>query len=72
MTTKAKGIMISFVKNLYKWVSIEAERLRKERKRTSIGFLEMQTALKSVMPGKCTKCMASVSKGGGSRCMKVS
>ncbi|ETE67889.1 Histone H2B type 3-B, partial [Ophiophagus hannah] len=37
MTTKAKGIMISFVKNLYKWVSVEAERLRRERKRTSIG-----------------------------------
>lgn len=72
MTTKAKGIMISFVKNLYKWVSVEAERLRRERKRSSIGFLEMQTALKSVMPGKCTKCMASTSKAGGSRCMKVS
>ncbi|CAI5778045.1 H2B.2H2B.2-like [Podarcis lilfordi] len=72
MTTKAKGIMISFVKNLYKWVSIEAERLRREKNRPSIGFIEMRTALRSVMPGKCNKCRGSTPKGGGPRFLKTS
>uniref|UniRef100_A0A8D2Q7U6 Uncharacterized protein n=1 Tax=Varanus komodoensis TaxID=61221 RepID=A0A8D2Q7U6_VARKO len=70
MTTKAKGIMISFVKNLYKWVSVEAERLRRERKRSSIGFIEMRTALRSVMPGRCKKCLRTSPKGGASCFMK--
>lgn len=72
MTNKAKMIMISFVKKLYKWVSVEAERLRRERKRSSIGFTEMRTALKSVMPVKCSKCKDNASKSGGSYSTKAS
>lgn len=72
MTTKAKGIMIAFVKNLYRWVSVEAERLRRERKRSSIGFGEPRTALKTVVPGKCNKCRGNSPKRGGPRHMKVS
>ncbi|XP_066480783.1 histone H2B-like [Tiliqua scincoides] len=72
MTDKAKMIMISFVKKLYKWVSVEAERLRRERKRSSIGFTEMRTALKSVMPVKCNKCKESASRSGGAGYMKAS
>uniref|UniRef100_A0A803T421 Uncharacterized protein n=1 Tax=Anolis carolinensis TaxID=28377 RepID=A0A803T421_ANOCA len=45
MTIKAKGIMMSFVRCLYKWVSAEAERFRRARNRPSIGSLEMRSAL---------------------------
>lgn len=67
MTSKAKGLMISFVKNLYRRVSVEAERLRRKRKRASIGSTEMRTALKSVMPSRCKRCIESTHQSGGTR-----
>lgn len=72
MTSKAKMVMAAFIKNLYKWVSVEAERLRKERNRCSIGFSEVRTALKSIMPAECNKCKEGGSRSGGARYTKAS
>ncbi|XP_048353846.1 histone H2B.4-like [Sphaerodactylus townsendi] len=67
MTNTARGIMISFVKNLYRRVSTEAERLRKKRNRPSIGSAEMRTALKSVIPIKRKRSNEHTHKNAGAR-----
>ncbi|XP_062454511.1 histone H2B type 3-B-like [Rhea pennata] len=50
LSSKAKGLMIHFVDDLYKRVSREAERLRKESRRPTISPEHMQAALRHVMP----------------------
>ncbi|KYO17317.1 uncharacterized protein LOC102563988 [Alligator mississippiensis] len=52
LSNKAKGLMISFVNDIYKRVSMEAERLRKQTRRPTIGPTQMQAALWEVMPKK--------------------
>ncbi|KAG6929582.1 histone 2, H2, like [Chelydra serpentina] len=52
LSNKAKGLMISFINNIYKKVSSQAEQLRKQSRRPTIGPLQMQAALQQVMPRK--------------------
>ncbi|XP_067323210.1 histone H2B type 1-M-like [Anolis sagrei] len=71
MTIKAKGIMMSFVSCLYKWVPAEVERFRRARNRPNIGSSEMRSALQHIMLGEC-KCRAYSPKTGEPRQVKIS
>ncbi|XP_030400071.1 histone H2B.2-like [Gopherus evgoodei] len=59
LSPKAKGLMFSFVNDIYKKVSSEAERLRKQSRRPTIGPSQMQAALQQVMPRKRVRCSAT-------------
>ncbi|XP_067408118.1 uncharacterized protein [Emydura macquarii macquarii] len=52
LSNKAKGLMISFMSDIYKKVSTEAEHLRKQSRRPTIGPSQMQAVLQQVMPRK--------------------
>ncbi|XP_034646112.1 histone H2B.3-like [Trachemys scripta elegans] len=52
LSNKAKGLMISFINDIYKKVSTQAEQLRKLSHRPTIGPLQVQAALQQVMPRK--------------------
>ncbi|KAH1182736.1 hypothetical protein KIL84_004228 [Mauremys mutica] len=52
MSSQAKGLMISFMSNMYRKVSSEANRLRKQGHNPTIGSSQMQAALQEVMPTK--------------------
>ncbi|XP_038227869.1 histone H2B.2-like [Dermochelys coriacea] len=60
LSNKAKGLMISFINNIYKKVSTQAEQLRKKSCRPMIGSSQMQAALQQVMPTKRVRRSATL------------
>ncbi|XP_068779938.1 histone H2B type 1-A-like [Struthio camelus] len=60
LSSKAKRLMVRFVDDIYKRVSREAERLRKESRRPTISPEHMQAALRHVMPKRRRKQVPSV------------
>uniref|UniRef100_A0A672U234 Histone H2A/H2B/H3 domain-containing protein n=1 Tax=Strigops habroptila TaxID=2489341 RepID=A0A672U234_STRHB len=58
LSREAKGLMISFVKDIYKQVSSEAERLRRKSREAVVGPVHVQGALRSVLPKRRWKQVA--------------
>ncbi|KAH1182673.1 hypothetical protein KIL84_004165 [Mauremys mutica] len=52
LSNKAKGLMISFINDIYKKVSTQAEQMRKQSHCPTIGPSQVQAALQQVMPRK--------------------
>lgn len=52
MTNEAQNILHFCVHDLYKKVSLAAERLRKKKRHVSITVSDVKNALKKIMPGK--------------------
>ncbi|KAG6929580.1 Histone superfamily protein [Chelydra serpentina] len=59
MSAKAKGLMKSFMADLYSQVSTEAEQLRKQKQLPALGSSEVQAALQQVMPREVAKHSAT-------------
>ncbi|XP_067389715.1 histone H2B type 2-K1-like [Emydura macquarii macquarii] len=59
MSAKAKGLMKSFVADLYSQVSTEAEHLRKQKQLPAMGPSEVRAALQQVMPREVAKHSAT-------------
>ncbi|KAH1183064.1 hypothetical protein KIL84_004556 [Mauremys mutica] len=59
MSAKAKGLMKSFMADLYSQVSTEAEHLRKQKQLPALGSSEVQAALQQVMPREVAKHSAT-------------
>ncbi|XP_067408119.1 uncharacterized protein [Emydura macquarii macquarii] len=59
MSAKAKGLMKSFVADLYSQVSTEAEHLRKQKQLPAMGSSEVRAALQQVMPREVAKHSAT-------------
>ncbi|PFX12925.1 Histone H2B [Stylophora pistillata] len=61
ITTKAMGIMNSFVSDIFERISIEASRLTKYAKKSTMSSREIQTAVRPLLPGELAK--QAVSEG---------
>ncbi|KAH1182684.1 hypothetical protein KIL84_004176 [Mauremys mutica] len=59
MSAKAKGLMKSFMADLYSQVSTEAEHLRKQKRLPALGSSEVRAALQQVMPREVAKHSAT-------------
>ncbi|TFJ98054.1 Interferon-induced guanylate-binding protein 1 [Platysternon megacephalum] len=59
MSAKAKGLMKSFMADIYSQVSTEAEHLRKQKRLLTLGSSEVQAALQQVMPREVAKHSAT-------------
>ena len=55
ISSKAMGIMNSFVNDIFERTAIEASRLAKYTKRATISSREMQTAIRLLLPGELAK-----------------
>ncbi|XP_030400072.1 histone H2B.3-like [Gopherus evgoodei] len=59
MLAKAKGLMKSFMADLYSRVSTEAEHLKKRKELPALGSSEVRAALEQVMPREVAKHLAT-------------
>ncbi|CAM2101680.1 histone H2B type 3-B-like [Caretta caretta] len=59
MSAKAKGLMKSFMADIYSQVSTEAEHLRKQKQLPALGSSEVRAALQQVMPREVAKHSAT-------------
>jgi len=55
ISSKAMGIMNSFVNDIFERVASEASRLTKYAKKSTIGSHEIQTAVRLILPGELAK-----------------
>ena len=55
ISSKAMGIMNSFVNDIFERIANEASRLAKYAKRMTIGSREIQTAVRLLLPGELAK-----------------
>ena len=55
MSSKAMGIMNSFVNDIFERIANEASRLAKYAKKRTIGSHEIQTAVRLLLPGELAK-----------------
>ena len=55
ISSKAMGIMNSFVNDTFDRIAIEASRLAKYAKKMTIGSREIQTAVRLLLPGELAK-----------------
>ena len=55
ISSKAMGIMNSFLSNIFERVAGEASRLAHYNKRSTITFKEIQTAVRLLLPGELAK-----------------
>jgi len=55
ISSKAMGIMNSFVNDIFERVASEASRLTKYAKKSTIGSREIQTAVRLILPGELAK-----------------
>ena len=55
ISSKAMGIMNSFVKDIFDRIASEASRLTKYAKRMTMSSREMQTAVRLLLPGELAK-----------------
>jgi len=55
ISSKAMGIMNSFVNDIFERVASEASRLTKYAKKSTIGSREIQTAVRLLLPGELAK-----------------
>uniref|UniRef100_UPI00398F0D51 histone H2B-like n=1 Tax=Pristiophorus japonicus TaxID=55135 RepID=UPI00398F0D51 len=55
ISSKAMGIMNSFVNNIFERIAGEASRLAHYNKRRTISSREIQTAVRLLLPGELTK-----------------
>ena len=53
--TKAMGIMNSFVSDIFERISMEASRLTKYAKKSTMSSREIQTAVRLLLPGELAK-----------------
>ena len=55
ITTKAMGIMNSFVSDIFERIAMEASRLTKYAKKSTMSSREIQTAVRLLLPGELAK-----------------
>ena len=55
VSSKAMSIMNSFVNDLFERIANEASRLTKYNKKSTISSLEIQTAVRLLLPGELAK-----------------
>ena len=55
ISSKAMGIMNSFVNDIFERIATEASRLTKYAKKSTIGSREIQTAVRLLLPGELAK-----------------
>lgn len=61
ISSKAMGIMISFVNDIFEHIAVESSRLAHYNKKSTISSREIQTAIRLLLPGELAK--HAVSKG---------
>lgn len=65
LSPEAKGLMVRFLQDVYKQVSKEADRLRRESRHPIAGPAHVQAALRRVMPKRFRHATTSVAARSG-------